>query len=57
MATQTYDTMWSEAMGELGEQLEIEGVGDDEGGDGGEAQKTVGVLMSCSDHITIEMFT
>jgi hypothetical protein len=30
MAHSTYDNMWQEAMGELGEQLHVEGVEDDE---------------------------
>lgn len=30
MAHSTYDNMWQEAMGELGEQLHVEGVEDEE---------------------------
>ena len=36
MANSTYDNMWQQAMGELSEQLHVEGVDDgDEGGEGG----------------------
>ena len=37
MSNSTYEIMWRDAMGELEEQLNVEGVEDDEqgGGDGG----------------------
>jgi hypothetical protein len=41
MANATYDNMWQEAMADLGEQLHVEGVEDDDG-EGGDAPKSVG---------------
>lgn len=35
MANSTYDNMWQTAMGELSEQLHVEGVDDGDDGDGG----------------------
>ena len=35
MANSTYDNLWQQAMGELSEQLHVEGVDDGEDGDGG----------------------
>ena len=35
MANATFDAMWQDAMGELGEQLHVEGVDEDEDGGGG----------------------
>lgn len=43
MANATYEHMWREAMGDLNEQLNVEGVEDNDGTGGmlGESQKTV----------------
>lgn len=35
MANSTYDNMWQQAMGELSEQLHVEGVDDGDDGEGG----------------------
>jgi hypothetical protein len=46
MANATYEHMWREAMGDLNEQLNVEGVEDNDGPGGlvGESQRTVSRL-------------
>jgi hypothetical protein len=46
MANATYEHMWREAMGDLNEQLNVEGVEDHDGQGGlvGESQRTVSRL-------------
>lgn len=45
MANSTYDNMWQQAMGELSEQLHVEGVDDgDDGADGGGGGNSVSLL-------------
>jgi hypothetical protein len=53
MATATYDNLWSQAMGELSEQLHVEGVDDDEGGGPGEAapQREDAVAAAIDDRV------
>jgi len=46
MANSTYDNMWQQAMGELSEQLHVEGVDDgDDGGDGGGGGNSVSCTL------------
>lgn len=35
MANATFDNLWNSAVGELAEQLHVEGVDDEEGGESG----------------------
>ncbi len=42
MANSTYDNLWQQAMGELGEQLHVEGV-DDENDEEAKGQQSSGV--------------
>lgn len=49
MANSTYDNMWQQAMGELSEQLHVEGVDDGEDGEGGGGE--VGPDLFCQ-HFT-----
>lgn len=46
MANATYEFMWREAMGDLNEQLNVEGVEDNDGAGGlvGDSQKAVSRL-------------
>ena len=44
MANATYDNLWQQAMGELSEQLHVEGVDDNEE-EGGEAQAEVSAVI------------
>lgn len=55
MANATYEFMWREAMGDLNEQLNVEGVEDNDGPGGlvGENQRTVG-RMSFVKHFCWE---
>jgi hypothetical protein len=49
MANATFDAMWQDAMGDLGEQLHVEGVdGDDDEGGGGTVRNTVRLFIWAS---------
>ena len=46
MATSTYDNLWNEAMGELSEQLHVEGVDEVEENTGGDQQREVTIFQA-----------
>ena len=49
MANATFDQMWNEAMGELDEQLHVEGVDNDEG-TVAEVGKSVRLILSHTNY-------
>jgi hypothetical protein len=53
MANSTYDNMWQTAMGELSEQLHVEGVDDgDDGLDGGNEVTGIALLWEIAFDLT-----